>query len=165
MQRIPRKRADNYVHKDQLKFWSYEGQEDEECAKFRRRFRFRKDTVKVWAHLLDEDIGPKCESSTAFSSEQRLCLALSFYAVGSFQWSIGGGEGASQPTMCRVISRVSKVLATHADNIIRFCADDEILYQVSKGFFASAGEYFFCMKCNYINNVVHMFMMKCKWIL
>ena len=72
MQRIPRKRADNYVHKDQLEFWSYEGQEDEECAEF-RRFRFRKDTVKVLAHLLDEDIGPKCESSTAFSSEQRLC--------------------------------------------------------------------------------------------
>ena len=47
MQRTPRKRADNYVHKDQLKFWSYEGEEDEECAEFRRRFRFRKDTVKV----------------------------------------------------------------------------------------------------------------------
>ena len=121
-------------------------------------------TVKVLAHLLDEDIGPKCESSTAFSSEQRLCLALSFYAVGSFQWSIGGGKGAGQATMCRVISRVSEVLATHADNIIRFCVDDEILYQVSEGFFASAGEYCFCMKCNYINNVVHMFVMKCKWI-
>ena len=91
-------------------------------------------------------------------------LALSFYAVGSFQWSIGGGKGASQSTMCRVISRVSKILARHVDNI-RFCADDEILYQVSEGFFASAGEYFFCMKCNYINNVLHIFVMKFKWIL
>ena len=140
MQRTPRKR-DNYVHKDQLKFWSYEGKEDEECAEFRRRFRLRKDTVKVLAHLFDEEIGPQCESSTVFTSEQRLCLALSFYTVGSFQWSIGGGEDASQSTMSRVISRVSEVLARHADNIIRFCADDEILYQVSEGYFASAGEY------------------------
>ena len=32
----------------------------------------------------------------AFTTEQRICIALKFYATGSFQHEIGDGEGASQ---------------------------------------------------------------------
>ena len=72
---------------------------------------------------------------------KRLCIALRFYAVGSYQEAIGDAEGASQSTMCRVISKVSKVLADHhAKDVIRFTVDEDILEEISRGFYASASK-------------------------
>ena len=93
-------------------FYTFEGEDpDTNSDQFKKRYRFRKETVEELAEILQPEIGPFCKCHDAFSAEQR--LALHFYAVGSFQKAVGDGEGASQSTMCRIISRVSSVLANH----------------------------------------------------
>lgn len=75
----------------------------------------------------------------AFTIEQRICIALKFYATGSFQHEIGDGEGASQSSLSRIVARVSRVLASHADDIIKFSVDQTILDRVASGFYGFSG--------------------------
>ena len=59
--------------------------------------------------------------------------------TGSFQEAIGDTDGESQATISRIITRASEVLASHAQDVIWFTVDNEILKKVSNGFYASAG--------------------------
>ena len=70
---------------DQLNFYGLGGCEDE----FRKRYRFRKDTVHILCNLLGDKIGPKSMANHDFTTEQRLCIALKSYPTGTFQREIG----------------------------------------------------------------------------
>ena len=48
---------------------------------------------------------------------------------------VGDGEGASQSSVCRIVKQVSKALANHANDLISFSLDDDILETVSTGFY------------------------------
>ena len=89
--RHPVKRRADYTHKQQLEYYGLGGSEDE----FRKRYRFRKDTVHVLCTLLGEEFAPKSGANHAFTTEQRLCIALRYYATGTFQRQIEDSEGAS----------------------------------------------------------------------
>ena len=65
-----------------------------------------KDTVKVLCGLLGEEFAPKSKANNAFTVEQRLCMALRYYATGTFQRQVGDSEGASQSSMHRIIMKV-----------------------------------------------------------
>ena len=56
-----------------------------------------------------------------------------------FQWNGGDGEGASQSSVCRIVKQVSKALASHANDLISFSLDDDILETVSTGFYGFKG--------------------------
>lgn len=122
-----------YVHRSQ--FDDFENQEEH----FRKRYRFRRDTVQVLCELLRDELAPLVRTNNAFTLEQRVCCALRFFATGTFQMEVGNGEGASQSTMCRIISKVSYCLSEHANELIKFSTDPVILDTVSSGFFASSG--------------------------
>ena len=77
--RRPKRRNADYKHRDQLNFYGNEESEEQ----FRIRYRFKKDTVKVLCQLLGEEFASK--SNNAFTIEQRLCIALRYYATGTFQ--------------------------------------------------------------------------------
>ena len=135
LQRHPQRRKADYVHKDQLNFYGLGDSEEE----FRIRYRFRKDTVKVLCELLGEEFSAKSGANHAFTVHQRLCIALRYYATGTFQCQIGDSEGASQSSTHRIIKKVSKVLASHANDIIHFSTDPDVFKAVSDGFYGFSG--------------------------
>ena len=133
--RAPKRRKADYTHTNQLTFYGLGDSEEE----FRKRYRFKKDTVKVLVELLGDEFAPKEKCNNAFTTEQRLCIALRYYATGTFQREVGDAEGASQSSTHRIIKKVSSVLANHAKDVIQFSTDPEIFKVVSDGFYAFHG--------------------------
>ena len=133
--RHPVKRKGDYKHKDQLNYYGLGVCEDE----FRKHYRFRKDTVRVLCTLLGEEFSPKSGANNAFTTEQRLCIALRYFATGTFQREIGDAEGASQSSIQRIIKKVSKVLASHVNDVVQFSMDPNVYKAVSDGFYAFKG--------------------------
>ena len=91
--------------------------------------------VKHWA----KEFCPKSGANKALTVEQRLCIALRYYATGTFQRQIGDSEGASQASSQRIIRRVSKILASHVPDVIQFSTDPDIFKSVSEGFYGFKG--------------------------
>ena len=135
LQRHPKKRKASYVHTDQLNFYGLGDSEEE----FQIRYRFRKDTVRVLCELLGKEFAPKSGANHAFTVEQRLCICLRYYAMGTFQMQIGDSEGASQASTHRIIKEVSKVLASHENDVIQFSTDPDVFKVVSDGFYGFSG--------------------------
>ena len=106
---------------------------------FRKHYRFRKNTVRVLCALLGEEFKPKSGANKAFTTEQRLCIALRYYTTGTFQCQIGDSEGASQASCHRIIKKVSQVLASHVPDIVQFSTDPQVFASVSEGFYAFKG--------------------------
>ena len=131
----PVKRKVDYIHRDQLNFYGLGGSEEE----FRKRYRFRKDTVRVLCNLLGDEFKPKSGANKAFTMEQRLCIALRYYATGTFQCQIGDSEGASQASCHRIVRKVSEVLASHVPDVVQFSTDPDVFESVSEGFYAFKG--------------------------
>ena len=86
-------------------------------------------------HMLGDEIAPLATINNAFTGMQKMCIALRFYATGTHQIEVGDGEGASQYSVCCIVKQVSTVLANHANDLIKFSFDDEILDKVSTGFY------------------------------
>ena len=82
---------------------------------------------------------PKSGANNAFTTEQRLCIALRYFATGTFQREIGDAEGASQSSIQRIIKKVSKVLASHVNDVVQFSMDPDVYKAVSDGFYAFKG--------------------------
>ena len=135
MSRHPVRRNADYMHKKQLEFYGH-GENDDQ---FRIRYRFRKDTVKVLCELLGEEFAPKSNANHAFTVEQRLCIALRYYATGTFQRQIGDSEGGSQSSIHRIVTQVSKVLASHLPDVVQFSTDPAMFKSISEGFYAFKG--------------------------
>ena len=115
LDRHPVRRNGDYTHKHQFQFY---GTEDKQ-QQFVLRYRFRKNTVRVLTDLIRDEIEPKSTTNNAFSPEQKVCIALRYYATGSFQRVVGDTEGASQSSCHRIIKEVSKSFANRADSLIR----------------------------------------------
>ena len=133
--RHPKRRKADYTHKNQLEFYGIDGSDEE----FRKRYRFRKDTVRVLCELLGDEFGPKSNANKAFTVEQRLCIALRYYATGTFQRQVGDAEGASQSSMHRIVKTVLRVLASHCKDVITFSTDPTVFKVVSDGFYGFKG--------------------------
>ena len=89
--------------------------------------------------LLYDEIALKVASNNAFTAEQKLCIALRYFATGTFQRQVGDSEDASQSSLHRIIYQVAEALASHADTVINFSVDPNILKTVSDGFYAFSG--------------------------
>ena len=68
-----------------------------------------------------------------------MCIALRYFATGTFQRQIGDSEGASQSSLHRIVHTVASALAPHADTLIQFSVEPEILEEISDGFYAFKG--------------------------
>ena len=62
----PRQRNGDYTHRNQLEFYGSEENQEQ----FRRRYRFRKETVRLLTELVHDDIAPKAHTNNAFTAEQ-----------------------------------------------------------------------------------------------
>ena len=131
----PVRRDGEYHHRDQLTFYGTDQRDHE----FRIRYRFRKDTVRLLTQLIYDEIAPKAMTNNAFTAEQKMCIALRYFATGTFQRQIGDSEGASQSSLHRIVHQVASALAPHADTLIQFSTEPQILKEVSDGFYAFKG--------------------------
>ena len=127
-----------YVHRDQLDCYGAEDMNDS-SDHFRLRYRFREKSVKALAELLRDEIGPKSKTNNAFSAEQRMCMTLRFLATGSFQKVLGDSEGACQATIHNHIMTVVKAMSRHADHLITFSLDEDVLSNIETGFYGFSG--------------------------
>ena len=133
--RHPVRRNAEYKHRNQLTFYGNE----ESDYQFRIRYRFKKETVRLLTELVHEEIAPRAMTNNAFTAEQKMCIALRYFATGTFQRQVGDSEGASQASLHRIVHTVAEALASHADTVINFSTDPTILKSVSDGFYAFRG--------------------------
>lgn len=69
---------------------------------------------------------------------QQLLITLRFYTTGTFQLVDGDLFGVSQPTISRIVKRVSGVIASHYNEVIRFPQGNALLH-VQRGFMDIGG--------------------------
>ena len=95
--------------------------------------------MRLLTEVIRDDIEPKAKTNNAFTAEQKMCIALRYFAMGTFQRQVGDSEGASQSSLHRIVPKVAEALAKHTDAVVQFCTDPEILADVSNGFYAFNG--------------------------
>ena len=86
-----------------------------------QRYRVTRPVLLELIDLVDDDIAPYTRRSRAVPTSLQVCVALRFLATGTYQ--LGNGDmafGLSQPTVSRIITRVTTALRKKAQQIISF---------------------------------------------
>ena len=80
---------------------------DYDDVAFYSRFRFTKTTFKYICTLVSDFCDPITFNSKSLSTELQLCIALRFFATGSFLQVIGDSvRNVSKSTVSRIINRI-----------------------------------------------------------
>lgn len=108
------------------------------CEEFYRRYRFTKDCVRRLALLLGSNLQPKTRRNHPVSPELQLLAALRFYATGSYQLVAGDTLGLSQPTISRIVTKVSEAIASRSREFI-YIPEGNDLSRVKQDFTNIAG--------------------------
>ena len=137
--RSSRRRVGGYEHKRQIDYYTLIGEEEHESPQFRNRYRFTEKTVKGLVNIYHDQLAPLKKTNNAFTTEQKICIALRYYATGAQQTEIGDGEGASQASVSRIVNQVTDVFSKACSNVVKFSLDGDILDTVSTGFYGFKG--------------------------
>ncbi|GFT70498.1 nuclease HARBI1 [Trichonephila clavipes] len=95
---------------------------------FQRRFRLTKQSVAELTLLTEE----KLESKIPCNNAVQVLIALRFYAVSCMQLAIADLFDVSQPTVCRVVHRVSEAIASLLPDFIHLPVNREECKTVNK---------------------------------
>ena len=87
---------------------------------FKCRFRFRKETVLSLMQLLSADLEHGVPRNNFIPPILQITVTLRFYATGHFQITDGDLFGLSQPSVCRIIKRVSQAIASKKNTLSHF---------------------------------------------
>ena len=74
------------------------------------RYRFTSQSIIYLNNLIRPYISNITSRSHALTSEQILCVALRFFANGTFLYNIGDAEHLSKATVCRAVRKVCLAL-------------------------------------------------------
>jgi len=107
---------------------------------FKNRFRMNKHSFRHLVNLLEgiED-DPRTKLNNPISKDNQVLIALRFYATGSFQINIGDHFNVSQPSVSRIVSNVTKHIASLRPIFINMPQTDIEKQQVALPFFELAG--------------------------
>lgn len=97
--------------------------EDFDGVRFKNRFHMTKDTVKVIYDMIHADLVTPLtpiSRSTDIPPLLQFLAVLRFYATGTFQIAVGDLIQISQSTVSKLVCRISKLVAQHAKEHIRF---------------------------------------------
>ena len=100
-----------------------------------RRFRMTRDTVVQVIDLISEDITHPTDRNRAISPTLQTMCALRYYATGNFQRVSGDIIGISQPSVSRIVNRVTIALCAKAPKIIRFPTTQYERNVIIRGFY------------------------------
>jgi hypothetical protein len=103
-------------------------------AEFRSRYRFYKNTVGTIIDLVEDHISPMTLRTRSLSAAEQLLIALRFYATGAFQILVGDDYGVHKSTVCRIVQRVSIVLAKLRPHFVKMPETNEEKLSVKAGF-------------------------------
>ena len=92
---------------------------------FKQRFRFHKHTVHLLLQLIISDLDIGSTRNQYIPPVLQITAALKFYATGNFQITDGDLIGLSQPSVCRIIKRVSISIAGKKLHFIKFPSEAE----------------------------------------
>ncbi|GFR26520.1 nuclease HARBI1 [Trichonephila clavata] len=90
-----------------------------------RRFRLTKESVAELTLLIEHKLESKTSCNNALSPLEQVLIALRFYAVACMQLAIADLFDVSQPTVCRVVHRVSEAIASLLPDFIHLPVNRE----------------------------------------
>jgi hypothetical protein len=96
-------------------------------AEFKRQFRFTKEAFIVLSEMLGDQLYLPCERGQPVTVQQQLLVALNHYAGGHFQRTSAICGGISQPTVCRIIKRVSRAICEHKCYHLKMPSEQQLL--------------------------------------
>ena len=98
-----------------------------DSVEFRRTFRFSKPAVEAIVEMVhDQLLFDGGNKNYPVSPLQQVLVALNHYAGGQFQRTTGLCGGISQPTVCRIVKRVSVAICMHKAQHIKTPSLDEM---------------------------------------
>ena len=88
---------------------------------FKQRFRFKKQIVHLLLHVISSDLEHGLPNNNNFIPPiLQIAVALRFYATVHFRITDGYLISISQPSVCRIIERVSRAIAERKAQFIKF---------------------------------------------
>ncbi|XP_020488383.1 putative nuclease HARBI1 [Labrus bergylta] len=84
------------------------------------RYRFSSNSISYLHNLLKPRIANVTRRGRALTSEQILCVALRFFANGSFLYNIGDAEHISKATVSRSVRKVCLALKSLLNSFVAF---------------------------------------------
>ena len=96
----------------------------------RARYRFGRGSILYLTNLLADDITRNTRRNHALQLIQQILIALRFYASGSFLPVIGDTFGVDKSTVSRVVSDVSRALATKQNVFIKWTSTNHEQEQI-----------------------------------
>lgn len=118
----------NYRHAGILRQHPIDSLDDNEFAS---RYRFSKEAVENLLIIIGDLDSAYDQRDTDLSGIEKLCVALRFYASGSFQSINGDLVGIHQTTVSRIVDRVSTAIIEQMPRFIAFPPD---LNEIKHGF-------------------------------
>ncbi|CAK1589161.1 unnamed protein product [Parnassius mnemosyne] len=106
-------------------------------VEFKQRYRFRKETVlNVLMPLISHNLEKLTKRGLPIPPVYQLLIALRFYASASFQIISGDLISVSQPTVSRIVKRVSYLISLQIKRYIKFPENSEYtklkFYQIAQ---------------------------------
>ncbi|GFU52036.1 nuclease HARBI1 [Trichonephila clavipes] len=92
---------------------------------FQRRFRLTKESVAELTLLIENKLESKTPCNNALNRVEQVLIALRFYTVAYMQLAIADLFHVSQPTVCRVVHRVSEAIASLLPDFIHLSVNIE----------------------------------------
>ncbi|CAG2227345.1 HARBI1 [Mytilus edulis] len=89
----------------------------------RIRYRFGRDSIAYICNIVGDKLRRSTAKETALTVEQQVCIALRFYASGSFLQVIGDTMGYDKATVSRAVNDVTNALLDVKDNFIQWPKD------------------------------------------
>ncbi|XP_041465700.1 putative nuclease HARBI1 [Lytechinus variegatus] len=106
---------------------------------FKMRYRFTKHTALYLINILEEDLSRNTDRNNPLPVVVQVMTALRFYAVGSFQIMHGDEASISQPSVSRVIKKVSEAIARRKREFMRFPSTRDELETTQQQFYEYCG--------------------------
>ncbi|XP_041374252.1 putative nuclease HARBI1 [Gigantopelta aegis] len=100
-------------------------------------FRMPRHIILDVIDLIRDDIEPQTSRSHAIPATLQTLCALRYYGTGNFQTVGGDIAGISQPSVSRIVARVSTAFSRKATQIIRFPRAQNEQQQIMAGFYES----------------------------
>lgn len=105
----------------------------------RQRYRFGRDSIMYLSDLLRDKLERLTRRKTSLTVEEKVMIALRFFASGSHLQVIGDTMGHDKSTISRVIRQVADALVEMKDTFIKWPQTPEKLNSIKNGFYQKAG--------------------------
>ena len=94
---------------------------------FKKRFRMRKSSFHKLLGLIENELTFISNRNNPVSPSLQLLIAIRYYACGTFQQVCGDLVRISQPTMSRVVKKVSIAIAKMLPRFIKFPSKEQAM--------------------------------------